>query len=301
MPELPIAGRALQRVSHRVSVVQDGSLPGLIGITGNDVRLDPDRPTNRLVDAVAIALQEPCDVRHQPIDERTIGDHAGFHDFGQRRPIFLVWQAGEILEIGEDRYGLPHGAHQVLSRGQVDGGFATDAALDHGQDRGGHLDVANSSHPGGGRKAGHVSHGPAAERNDATLPIDADFGELGVDRSKRVQLLRRLPRWDRHRRRRDGKRFEGILERAQVLPHDHQVAHDDDGLARSHSLHRLRNEAGQVSTNRDFVRSTRHLDGHSMNAAARKARLDVVGDISRLSTIGANHQVGSAIAAQAMR
>ncbi len=56
-----------------------------------------------------------------------------------------------------------------------------------------------------------------------------------------------------------------------------------------------------MSTNRDFVRSTRHFDGHSVNAAARKARLDVVGDINRLSTIGANHQVGSAIAAQSVR
>ncbi len=86
-----------------------------------------------------------------------------------------------------------------------------------------------------------------------------------------------------------------------MLPHDHRVSHDDDGLARSQPLHRLRHEAGQVSTNRDFMRSTRHLDGHSVNAAARKARLDIVGDISRLSTIGANHQVGGAIAAQAMR
>ena len=176
-----------------MAVIQDGSLPGLIGVTRNDAGFDPDRPSNRLVDAVVIAPQDRRNVRRQPLDETAIGDHAGFHDFGERCPIFLVWQALEVLDIGEDRCGLPHRAHQVLSRRQIDPGFATDAAIDHSQEGGGQLHIADSPHPGGGREAGHVSHGPAAKRNKATLPIDADFGELDIDRGERFQLFRRLP------------------------------------------------------------------------------------------------------------
>jgi len=43
------AGRALQRVAQRVSVIEDGPLPRLMRITSHDVRLYPGSLTHRLV------------------------------------------------------------------------------------------------------------------------------------------------------------------------------------------------------------------------------------------------------------
>ena len=111
VPELSIAGRALERVPRCVSVIQDGPLPGLVGIARHDVRFDPDGATNRFVDDIPVAFQQTRDVRRKPIHEGAVGDHAGLDDFGERGPIFLARQAFEVLNVAEGRCRLVHGAH----------------------------------------------------------------------------------------------------------------------------------------------------------------------------------------------
>ena len=76
---------------------------------------------------------------------------------------------------------------------QVDRGLAPDAAVDHRQQRGRNLQVANPAQPGRRGKAGDVPDGSAAERHQGTRPVDAKLTETLEQRLECPDRLCRFP------------------------------------------------------------------------------------------------------------
>ena len=63
---------------------------------------------------------------------------------------------------------LLKGADEVFASAAVDAGFATDAAIDHGQQGGRNLQEIDAAHPGSGDEVGHVTGDAAAKGDDGT-------------------------------------------------------------------------------------------------------------------------------------
>jgi hypothetical protein len=69
------------------------------------------------------------------------------------------------------------GPQEVFAFGQVDGGFAADARVHHGQQGGGHLHQGQPPHVNRGHKAGDIPHHPAPQGDERGAPV----GPLGQE------------------------------------------------------------------------------------------------------------------------
>ena len=88
-------------------------------------------------------------------------------------------------------------ADQILARGGVDGGLASDSGVHHRDQSRGHLDDGDSPHESGGYKAREVADDATAERDHRGVAAEA-FGEQLVGQTRpRFTRLVGLPRRNR--------------------------------------------------------------------------------------------------------
>ena len=119
-------------------------------------------------------------------------------------------------------------ARQVLAGGQIDRGLPADAAVDHGQQRGRHLDKADAAHPGCGGETGDIANRTTTERDQGTLPVDAGVRQRLVDGREHAELFGRLARRHQVQARRDGVGCERIDQRLGVSFRDRGIGDNDD-------------------------------------------------------------------------
>ena len=99
---------------------------------------------------------------------------------------------GRVLstcEVHQDLFRLIEGADHVLAHGVVHAGLAADAAVDHGEERGGHLDEGNAAHERCCSKAGKIADHAAAEGDQRRFAVEAVREQRGIDGVRPVEVL----------------------------------------------------------------------------------------------------------------
>jgi hypothetical protein len=95
---------------------------------------------------------------------------------------------------------------------QVDGGFAADGRVHHGQERGGHLDEGYPPHEDGGQKTAEVPHHPAAQGDEGRAPVGPPGQQFPGQALHHRPGLGPLPG-------RDGEQVRGVAVPDQGLQH----------------------------------------------------------------------------------
>lgn len=160
-------------MSGGVAEIEELAFAVFLGVAGDDVGFDADGVGDAVIAEGVVGM-----VGELP-EERGIGDDAGLEHFGEA---VLALEGPEGMEgggVGEDGARLMEGADEVFSAGEVDGGFAADGAVDHGEERGGGLDDVDAAEPDGGGEAGEVPGDAAAEGDDGACAGEMAVGEGG--------------------------------------------------------------------------------------------------------------------------
>ncbi len=153
------------------------SARGLAQVGLDDLDLDRDGPLDQLaqlrrgrheVGGVG-ALDEGEDLG--------VGDEAALEDLAEPRDELLAGQRLEQGQVADDPGGLVEGADEVLAGAGVDPGLAADRGVDHGQQRGRHVDDADAAGPGGRHEAAEVGGGTAADGDDRVGTGEAALAE----------------------------------------------------------------------------------------------------------------------------
>ena len=95
------------------------------------------------------------------------------------------------------------GAHQILSRGNVDPGLAADRAIDLGEQARRHLHEIAAAIDDGCGEACKIADDSAAERNDVIFPLDTMREQCIDDRLQPRPALALLARRNEDRNRAD--------------------------------------------------------------------------------------------------
>jgi hypothetical protein len=123
-------------------------------------------------------------------DARTHLDHLG-HAVAE----FALRQRLQVRGVDKDKRRLVEGADEILALWRVDGRLAADGAVDHGEQRRGHLHVAHAAHERGSDEAAEVADDAAAEGDDDGVARDAlrqhPVLQLGLCRAALAALARR--------------------------------------------------------------------------------------------------------------
>ncbi len=77
-------GQSFQGMSHRVSVVEDGTPARLALVAGDDLGLERAAAADQVDERVAVALQRCLQPAVDDVGQPTAADHRGFHDLGER-------------------------------------------------------------------------------------------------------------------------------------------------------------------------------------------------------------------------
>ena len=99
-------------------------------------------------------------------------------DFGQAVEAFLVRQGLDELRVREHQAGLIKRAQEVFPFREIDGRFAPDGGVHHGQKRGWDLDEGHAPHEDGRQEPREVAHHPAPQGNERRLPVSLVSQEL---------------------------------------------------------------------------------------------------------------------------
>ena len=102
-----------------------------------------------------------------------VPDKPGLDDLRQTVQALPGGEGGQKLRVDDHQAGLMEGPQEVFAFGEIDGGFAADAGVHHGEQRGGHLHQGNAPHVNRGQKARDIPHHPAPQRDEAGAPVGA--------------------------------------------------------------------------------------------------------------------------------
>ncbi len=188
----------------------------------------------------------------QELQERRVRDHRALDALGEPAAEVALAQRAQALRVDEDGAGLPEGADQVLAEAaggqrEVDAGLAADGGVDHGQERGGHVDEGNPAQVGGGREAGGVAHDAAAQGHERARSLQAVLEHAAVERADDVERLGVLVGQKGDRRRLEAGRLQRLAGDPPVLALDPLVDRqerpavgDDLGHARADAREQAR-------------------------------------------------------------
>ena len=113
----------------------------------------------------------------QAAQQIAVAQHAVLDDLGAAVGEHGIGQTFDGFRVAEHQPRLVERAAEVLARGQVDGGLATDGGIHAGQQRGGHLNQAHAPQIGGCGEAGEVAHHAAAQGDQAVRAGEVALGE----------------------------------------------------------------------------------------------------------------------------
>src|SRR5207249_9775123 len=125
-----------------------------------------------VLERVLIARGEARALAVEDVEQSAVHGDGVLYNLGKGLPVPIARQRVEAGEVGDDRRGLPERADGVLHAHAVHAGLAADAGVDHREQSGGYLDVADAAQPGRGGHACKVAYGAAADRHDAAPAVD---------------------------------------------------------------------------------------------------------------------------------
>jgi hypothetical protein len=102
-------------------------------------------------------------------------DNGMFDGFSETATQFARRQGGESFDIGPDQAGLVKGADHIFAPGMIDTGFTTYAAIDHGQEGGGYLDVGDTAFEGGSDEPGEIAYDTSAQSDNGIGSVQCEI------------------------------------------------------------------------------------------------------------------------------
>src|SRR5262249_18292934 len=109
---------------------------------------------------------------------------------------------------------------EVLAVVRIDCGLAADRGIDLRQQRGGNLDIVETTADNRGGKAGEIADDAAAERYHDISALDARGNQRFADSLEHREAFRSLARWHRHRRGVDASGAKCSLRRGKMVRRD---------------------------------------------------------------------------------
>ena len=173
MHDPAVAGGRLQGVPGGVAVVQDGAPAGFTRVLRHHLRFEGAGARHHIREELGISGHQGSALRSQQIEQRSVADDSSFDDLGPPRPKLAGRQGFEVGQVGDYGGRLVDGTDQVLAGGHINGCLPADAAVDHGQQGGRHLDIRNAPQPGSRGESGHVPHGAPSQGDQCALAVDA--------------------------------------------------------------------------------------------------------------------------------
>ena len=105
----------------------------------------------------------------QPLKELGVAHDTVLHDLAHAVAYKLARQGLETTQVADDKAGLVERADEVLSLGQVNGGLSAHAGVNHGKQRGGHLDKVATAHIAGRGETRKVADNAATQGDNGAL------------------------------------------------------------------------------------------------------------------------------------
>ena len=156
-------------MAEGVAEIQKLPLSAVKFILRDDIALHPHA---RFDDMLQLRMRRRV---FQFIEKRRVSEYRVFDDL--RAPVAenFVRQGIQTVRVAEHEPRLIKRPGQIFSGGQIDGRFAADGGIDHGQQCRRNLDKPDPAQIGGGRKACQIAYHAAAERNDRVRPRQPVF------------------------------------------------------------------------------------------------------------------------------
>jgi hypothetical protein len=175
-----VAGGGFEGVAYGVAEVEDGAEAGFGFVLADDGGFDGAAAGDDTGEFAGLELEEAGQGAFELREECGVVDNAVFDDFGEAGAVFAAGEGAEGIQIAQHESGLPEGADEVLSGGEVDAGFASYGAIDLGEEGGGYLDEGDSAEVGGGDESGEVTDDAPAQGHDEGAAFQAMGGEVVV-------------------------------------------------------------------------------------------------------------------------
>src|SRR5450759_733967 len=118
-----------------VSVVEDRSPSSLALVLGDDERLRRDAAKYDPLEHRTVSIEKARSYLLQEVEQAPVHGNGVLYNLGERFPISGRGQRFDARKVGDDRGRLPEGTNGVLGAGPIDAGLASDARIDHRQER----------------------------------------------------------------------------------------------------------------------------------------------------------------------
>ena len=161
----PETGRRLQRMAGGVPVVQDRPWAAIPLVLGDDQRLGRDAAEDDSFQHGGVALEQARAVSLQQVEKASVHGDGVLYNLGERIPVIRRRKRFKRRDVRDDCRGLPERANRVLRFPAVDPGLASDARIDHREQRGGDRDQPHPALPDRRRESSQVAHSPAPDRD----------------------------------------------------------------------------------------------------------------------------------------
>ena len=180
---------------------------------------------------------------------------------------FPFGKRGKRGDIGTNQRRLAKGAHQVLTRLEVDCRLSSNRRIDHRKQGGGNLNNAQTAHERRTGKTSQIAHNAATQSNYDRIAIQTAFNHGMPNLGSTFNRFRRLPRRHRDNRNLITNLLQGRFSRIKVAL-SHFCISDDKcfliGIEGTHlstkpiDLSRRNNHIIGTFT-RDFHNNARHV------------------------------------------
>ncbi len=250
-------------MADRVPEVQRRAPAALVRIFGDDASFHGDG---------ALELVDPAERRPRQIlsPQLRVVDDAVLDRLGQAGAHLGGRQGRERQRIRHDQGRRMESADQILALRQIDPGFATQARVNHGEQRRRDVDPAQAAHVSRRREASHVADHAAADRHDQAAPVETQLEEALINQAHRVERLVLLATRHDHARRVDG-------DQPRLRGHD-VVAHNHSRSAQPARRQQVGQITQQAVAERDGVLEARRRDRQVARFEPTRDLVDGIGD-----------------------
>jgi hypothetical protein len=125
-------------------------------VRAHHLGLDPDAAHHDVLLDGVTGARGAHRVGLDQLEDRRVGDEAALHRLGQTRPVVVVGQRVQHVEVAQDAGRRMERADQVLAVVGVDAGLPANGGVQHAGQRRGQLDDPDAAQPGRGHPTGQV-------------------------------------------------------------------------------------------------------------------------------------------------
>ena len=193
-------------MAEGVAEVQDHALAGFPLVRDDDGSLDRHRGPDNMRQRLRLAGEDRVGIAFEEVEKVLASDDGSLDRLLQTGAQLAGRQCAQQAGIGEHRGWMVEAAEQVLSREEVDAGFAADGTVHLGEQGRGDLDIGDAAYVDGGKKAGDVANDAAAKGDQQRVPVRARLCQLlgqclhGRETFVRFARRQKQDRWGLRRR-----------------------------------------------------------------------------------------------------